>query len=456
MMVDAELSVELLDDALNAAQDGIFIYRKDSTILYANEASFNLCGIPRDMFKARRWTWRELQQAGFFYGEAALDALKSGQRVSTEFVNHLGIHLLCTATPILDKEGEVCRVVTNVRDITSLFELQNELREKRAQLTSLRKELVRRQGIADKRFVHAGPRMRRIVETIDRVAPTDVSVLLLGDSGVGKSELAERIHRKSGRAAQKLVVVNCGAIPPSLCEAEFFGYEKGAFTGAERARNGLFEEANGGTLILDEIGELPLPIQVKLLRVLQEGKLKRLGSQKEISVNVRIVAATNQNIREKVRKGEFREDLYHRINVITLVIPPLRERPEDVPHLLTYFLSRANAKYGQNKTMSPALVSRLEPYDWPGNSREMEHLIERMVVLSTTDEMGCEYLPEDFQKGAQDDEAPLLPLAEACAQAEKDLLIRAKVRLGSTRRMAEALKVSHVTIARKLHEYGIE
>lgn len=456
MALDKEITASLLDDALNAAQDGIFIYRKDSTILYANEAALSLCGIPKVMFKGKRWTWRELQQAGFFYGEAALEALKEKQRISTEFVNHLGIHLLCTATPILDDDGEVCRVVTNVRDITSLFELQNELIEKRAQLSSLKERFEHRQVMQKKNFVHASPKMRQLVETIDRVALTGISVLLLGDSGVGKSELAERIHKKSRRTLHELVVVNCGAIPPSLCEAEFFGYEKGAFTGADSTKKGLFEEANGSTLILDEIGELPLTMQVKLLRVLQEGKVKRLGSQKELTVNVRLVAATNQNIRERVKAGTFREDLYHRINVITLNIPPLRERPEDVKHLLTYFLARANAKYGLNKTMSPELVSRLEEYDWPGNSREMEHLIERMVVLSTTDGIGCEYLPEDFHRAVVDENMALIPLEAATTQAEKALLIRAKCRLGSTRKMAEVLKVSHVTIARKLRKYNIE
>ncbi|MDL2314261.1 sigma 54-interacting transcriptional regulator [Desulfovibrio sp. OttesenSCG-928-C14] len=456
MIQDPEISVSLLDDALNAAQDGIFIYRKDSSILYANKAALSLCGIPTGMFNGRRYTWKELQEAGFFYGEAALEALKGKQRVSTEFVNHLGIHLLCTATPILDDEGEVCRVVTNVRDITSLFELQSELTEKRAQLNSLKEELGYCESMQKKKFVHSSPKMRQLVATIDRIALTGISVLLLGDSGVGKSELAERIHKKSNRAAQKLVVVNCGAIPPSLCEAEFFGYEKGAFTGADSTKKGLFEEANGGTLILDEIGELPLTMQVKLLRVLQDGKVKRLGNQKEFTVDVRLVAATNQNLRERVKEGTFREDLYHRINVITLCIPPLRERPEDVKHLLAYFLARANGKYGMNKTMSPLLVSRLEEYDWPGNSREMEHLIERMVVLCTTDEIGCEYLSDEFNRSAVDDDMALLPLKVAAAQAEKALLMRAKCQLGSTRKMAEALKVSHVTIARKISEYGIE
>jgi TyrR family helix-turn-helix protein len=455
MVLDTEVTVSLLDEALNAAQDGIFIYRKDSSILYANDAAINLCGIPREMFNDKRWTWKELQKEGFFYGEAALEALKVNQRVSTEFVNHLGIHMLCTATPILDEYNKACGVVTNVRDITCLFELQNDLREKNAQLKALKK-LFFRCYATQNNFVCVSSKMRQIVQTIDRIALTDISVLLLGESGVGKSELAERIHNKSSRALHDLVVVNCGAIPPSLCEAEFFGYEKGAFTGANRTKKGLFEEAHGGTLILDEIAELPLMMQVKLLRVLQNGKIKRVGSQKEMDVDVRIVAATNQNIREKVKEGTFREDLYHRINVITLYIPPLRERPEDVKQLLTYFLANANAKYGLNKTMSPSLVAEFEKYDWPGNSREMEHLIVRMVILSTMDEIGCEYLPEDFNKLVVDEDMPLIPLEGAVAQAEKALLIRAKRQLGSTRKMAEVLKVSHVTIARKLREYGIE
>ncbi len=450
-----ELSFELLDTALNAAQDGIFIYKKDSRVLYANKSAFELCGLDKNLTIGK--TWRELERAGYFHGEAALTCIRSKRRVSAEFTNRIGRHLLSTATPVFDSEGKLQFVVTNLRDITNLFELQRELAERKQQLNKVKKKLDKLQNQQGKDFVYASSRMRKILETLDRVACTDVSVLLLGESGVGKSELAERIHRNSGRSSGSLIVVNCGAIPPSLCEAEFFGYEKGAFTGAEQTKPGIFECADGGTLVLDEIGELSLSIQVKLLRVLQEGRVKRLGSQREVPVNVRLVAATNQNIKDMVAAGTFREDLYHRINVIQFFIPPLRERPEDVKRLLSYFLARYNRKYGMAKTMSPQLVSALERYSWPGNSREMAHLIERMVVLSTTEEMTCEYLPEELGEtspGAS--RQVLVSLEEAVKNAERELLRAARQQLGNTRNMAKVLNVSHVTVARKLKQYGIE
>ncbi|MBR3881187.1 MAG: sigma 54-interacting transcriptional regulator [Mailhella sp.] len=454
-MPENEISTRLLTEALNAALDGICIYRTDSSILYANDALLNLVGLPREVLNSRCWTWEELHEAGYFFGGAAPEALRSGERVTTEFESRIGIRILSTATPLYNEQGKLCGVVSNVRDITTLFELQKELQEKKKLLSFAKRELARQNGYRDKRFISASPKMRQIVTIIDRIAPTDISLLLLGESGVGKSELARRAHIKSSRADKPLVEINCGAIPPTLCEAEFFGYEKGAYTGADRARKGLFEEANGGTLILDEIGELSPMMQVKLLRVLQEGKIKRIGSHKEIDIDVRIVAATNQNLQENVKRGTFREDLYHRLNIITLTLPPLRERKEDIKEMLYYFLARANAKYGFQKTMSAKLVLELESYDWPGNSREMENLLERMVVLSATDEIGVEYLPDGFQKNAEADELPLTTLEEACRQAEISLLKRAKRQLGSTRKMAKVLEVSHVTISRKLREYKV-
>ena len=449
-----ELSSEVLDIALNAAYDGIFIYDKHATILYANEAALSLCGISKQAAIGR--TYDELQRAGYFYGEAVLNSLYSKKIFSSEFINRIEKHLLCTAVPILDDNNEVQFVVTNVRDITNLFKLQKDLAEKKLLLNSVRDKLNKLQSSKNNDFVCSNIKMRKLLEMLDRVALTDVSVLLLGESGVGKSELALRIHKKSRRSSGNFIVVNCGAIPPSLCEAEFFGYEKGAFTGADRTKPGIFESADGGTLVLDEIGELPLLMQVKLLRVLQEGRVKRLGSQKELPVDFRLVSATNQNLREMVEKKLFRADLYHRINVIQFSIPPLKERPEDIKLLISYFLTRYNTKYGVIKTMSPELVYILEHYDWPGNSREMDHLIERLVVLSSSEEITSEYLPEEIgNHSKRPNFQTIAPLKDVLSETEKRLLRAAHEQLGTTRNMAKALQVSHVTIARKMKQYGI-
>ncbi len=448
-----DFSFENFCMVLDAAQDGIFIYDKNLVMLYANSSAVALCGL--EGVASVGSEWHNLKQAGYFKGDAAPNAAHYKKRFSSEFVNDIGRHLLCTATPVLDAQGELRFVVSNVRDVTNLIELRAELDDRNRQLSKVRKTLDILQGRQHNNFVYASGRMNNILETIERVAHTDVSVFLLGESGVGKTRLAERIHKLSARSSGNLMVVNCGAIPSTLCEAEFFGYEKGAFTGADRATPGLFESATGGTLVLDEIGELDLAMQVKLLRVLQERRVKRLGSQREIPVDFRIVAATNRDIKEMVATRKFREDLYHRLNVVQIYIPPLRERPEDIKCLLSHFLSFYNAKYGMDKTMLPQLVATLERYSWPGNSREMAHLIERLVVISATDELDCEYLPEEIRKGRGTSNLCLEPLREAAEAAERTLLQAARDQLGNTRNMARVLQVSHVTVARKMRRYGI-
>jgi len=227
-----------------------------------------------------------------------------------------------------------------------------------------------------------------VLEKIHLVAPTETSVLVLGESGTGKEKIAHSIHNLSARKANPVVTVNCAALPHSLIESELFGHERGAFTGANTARTGKFEQADGGTIFLDEIGELPLDSQVKLLRVLQEREIERLGGDKTIKVNVRIVAATNRSLEKEVAEGRFRLDLYYRLNVFPIQLPPLRERKEDIEELALYFLKKYSAKSHKNVTgISAAALNQLKQYNWPGNIRELEHLIERSVLLSKGNEI---------------------------------------------------------------------
>ena len=447
------IPLETLLQALNASQDGIMIFDRDVTVVYANDKALDLNGLIKQEALGR--TWYELEQTGHFHGNAALEALRTKKPSSSEFVNQLGKHLLSTCTPILDNGGEPQYLISNLRDMSELSDLQRKLLERKKQIAKLQHSLHELNNRNEKNFVYISPAMRKIILTIDRIAETDVSILLLGESGVGKSAVAERIHAHSLRSDGPLIIVNCGAIPASLCEAEFFGYEKGAFTGADYMRPGIFESANGGTLILDEIGELPLDMQVKLLRVLQNSKVKRIGSQKEQTLNFRLIAATNQNLKEKVLNGSFREDLYYRINIVKFVIPPLRERPDDIKQMLIYYLEYYNKKYKVHKTMSPELVSALEHYSWPGNAREMAHLIERMVVLSTSQIIDCEYLTEDILPVAKK-EIKITTLKEAVQTAERALLTETFKIFKNTRRMAKVLDVSHSTVARKLNEYKIK
>ncbi len=236
-----------------------------------------------------------------------------------------------------------------------------------------------------------------LIDIVKNVANTPATVLLTGESGVGKEVFAKAIHQLSNRAKKPFIKINCAAIPEDLLESELFGYEKGAFTGANTVKKGKFELANGGTIFLDEIGDMPLSLQSKILRVIQEKEVERLGGSKPIKIDVRIIAATNKNLEKMVYEGTFREDLYYRLNVIPIHIPPLRERKEDIPVLIYFFLDKFNKMYGKNLTISKDLVELLSEYDWPGNVRQLQNTIERMVILAKSEKLDFNDLPVDIK-----------------------------------------------------------
>jgi transcriptional regulator with GAF, ATPase, and Fis domain len=267
----------------------------------------------------------------------------------------------------------------------------------------LERELASAAGYAS--IVGTSPRMREVFRMVEGVAASNSTILILGESGTGKELVARAIHERSTRAQRQLVVVNCGAIPAELVESELFGHTRGAFTGATMAREGLFELADHGTIFLDEVGDLPLPAQVKLLRALQEGEVKRVGSNEARTVDVRVIAATNVDLRTRIREGKFREDLYYRLNVIAIALPALRERREDIPLLATHFLHQYAVRMGKNLTrITPEAMHELETYDWPGNVRELENAIERAVVLARGDAID----PGDLPFGAHAQPPPTL------------------------------------------------
>ncbi len=257
-----------------------------------------------------------------------------------------------------------------------------------------------------KSFVGDTPAMRRLLDAVARVAPKDITVLVRGETGTGKELVSSLLHAQSRRAAGPLVRFNCAAIPGELAEAELFGHARGAFTGAVQSRRGYLAEANGGTLVLDEIGELPVAVQAKLLRALQEGEIQPVGTGRVEKVDVRVVACTNRDLRAEVEAGRFREDLYYRIAVVELVVPPLREHREDIPALAAEFARRYAERFGVNGVrLSPALVDRLRAADWPGNVRQLENAVARMVALSATGELGPEALDERSAPAAGDAES---------------------------------------------------
>jgi DNA-binding NtrC family response regulator len=300
--------------------------------------------------------------------------------------------------------------------------------------------------------------MRDVFKMIREIASTDVAVLISGESGTGKEVAANTIHSLSRRAAAPFVAVNCAAIPAELMESEIFGHEKGAFTGAIGQRQGCFEMSHGGTLLLDEIAEMPMALQPKLLRVLEDGKVRRVGGRNEIQVDVRQLAATNKDPEEAIKKGQLREDLYYRLNVLRLHLPPLRERLEDVQLLAARFIDHANRRHGtQVEGLTNESRQALESYSWPGNVRELRNVLERGVVLSKSGRIGKEHLPLFLREpGVRPMEMIALPLGTTVADAERELILKTLEQTGNNKaEAARWLGVDVKTIRNKLKSYGL-
>jgi two-component system response regulator AtoC len=326
-------------------------------------------------------------------------------------------------------------------------------------------ELLRQAVTRDYAFqniIGKSAKMVQVFETIKKIADYKASVLILGESGTGKEMVAKAIHFNSPRSQAAFVAVNCGAIPETLLESELFGFEKGAFTDAKKEKRGNFEVAHGGTLFLDEIGEMSLAAQVKILRALQEGEVKRLGSEKPIKVDVRIIAATIRDLARAVLEGKFREDLFYRLNVLPLQLPSLRERKEDLPLLAEHFIQKYNREHNLNISgIAEEALALLLEYAWPGNVREMENAIERAMILSRDPKIQPECLPPEIRNGARPPRDFLLndelSVKKATRILEADLIRRALKKTGGNRSQASRiLEISHPALLSKIREYGIE
>jgi len=301
--------------------------------------------------------------------------------------------------------------------------------------------------------------MRKIFDLIKKVARYKSSVLITGESGTGKELVARAIHYNSDRKDKPLISINCGAIPENLLESELFGHVKGAFTDAVRTKKGLFEMANQGTMFLDEVGELPQSLQVKLLRVLQDGEIRRVGDTDSFKVDVSLIAATAKDLDSEVKNGRFREDLYYRLNVLPIHLPPLRERKEDIPSLVEHFIALYNKKLGLRiKGTSEGALERFLQYAWPGNVRELENIIERGMILAEKDTIGLEALPIYVQEGSQSTPVPSgLSIKKNAKEMEIKLIKEAlKKTRGNRLQAARILEISHKTLLYKLKEYGLE
>jgi len=448
---------------LDCIQDGVFITDGEGNVLTLNKASEDLC-----VYTAEEMIGRNVQDLineGYFDEKevSTLPAIKKKKKI------HLiqkGIgekyDVLVTSTPYIEN-GKVIRVVSTERDITQLTKLEEMANKNRALSLKYEKELQyyrEKDAEVTRDIVFRSKKMERTVELAKKVAKSDVTVLIQGESGVGKEVIAKLIHQSSERNNRPFIKINCAAIPENLLESELFGYEKGAFTGAnDKGKVGIFELANEGTLFLDEIGTIPLHLQSKLLRAIQEKEILRIGGSKYISLNVRIISASNVNLKEAVESKTFREDLFYRINVVPITIEPLRERKEDIVPLAERFLQIFNEKYQTKKTIDNKAWIILSKYNWPGNVRELENIIERLIVtckdniISSDDVAILSYGLES--NGASFNDIFSHGLKAVVSSFEKKVISESMPYYTKSQDLADALQINKSTLTRKMRRHKI-
>lgn len=445
--------LEQLEAIFRSSYDGIWICDGEGRILRLNPASERINNL-----KAEDWIGRhisELTSEEIIDKSVTLEVLKKRRPVTIfQIAKRTGKKLLVTGNPIFRDDGSIELVVTNDRDITELDNLRLRLMESEAKTERFQYELLKKEVEieASGGFVCRSAAMRQILATAIHVAGFKSAILISGASGTGKSLLARLIHQSSARKDKPFVRVECGAIPASLFESEVFGYEKGAFTGAsQKGKLGLFEMAEGGTLFLDEVAHAPFDLQHKLLRFLESGEILRVGSNEPITIDARVIAASNIDLESLVEEGRFRNDLYYRLKVVPLFLPPIKDRAEDIHFLIQHFLDRLNSRFRTDKVISGPAIEALIRYDWPGNVREVENLVERLVVMSPGRTVDLTDLPETLIEKRH-----LLPsvvegqgLKEATRNFEAQLIEMAVEKYGSQAEAAKALKVSQATITRK-------
>ncbi|MFD0768691.1 sigma 54-interacting transcriptional regulator [Bacillus sp. CGMCC 1.60114] len=399
----------------------------------------------------------DLERKGLFSPSVTRLVLEQKKKVSVVQETKSGRKILAVGNPVFSETGELHRIIIASRDITEATRLKTELHEMKKISEQYKKELdnFKNKDRFLKKLIYCSPKMEQIINQAKKIADFSSNVLISGESGVGKEVIAQAIHQLGNRSSKPFLKLNCGAIPESLLESELFGYTKGAFTGADKnGKEGYFKRADQGILFLDEIGEMPLHLQVKLLRVLQEQEVIPIGSTVPTKINVQIIAATNKSLEKMVETGTFREDLFYRLNVIPLQVPPLRERMEDVPVLAFHFLQQLNEKYNKNYHLTPDAMNLLEFYSWPGNVRELQNMIERLVVSADDPVIEAEFVSKfltpgyDFKK-SKPVITRVLPLQEALHSVEEQLILLAMKQYKTTTKAAKALGISQSSVSRK-------
>ena len=447
------LSVSELIPILNSIKDAVFIDSSDGYSLWCNDACQELYKVTPEEIHGIHIS--ELEKRGIFTPSVAKQVMEQRKEITIIHENRDGKKILSTGTPIFDPDGQMTKIITTSRDITELTSLQKQLEFVQNTL----KQFESIETSSSEPIIASSRSMRNVMQLALRLASVDSTVLITGESGVGKGVIAKLLHENGARKEFPFITVNCGAIPESLIESELFGYERGAFTGSRiEGKKGLFEAAQKGTIFLDEISELPLNLQVKLLQVIRDREFTRVGGVNRIPVDVRIISATNKDLHLLVKSGKFREDLYYRLNVVPINVPPLRERPEDILPLIQSNLEKYNNQLGENKTLEPAALAVLLHYSWPGNIRELQNIVERLILTTRDNLITEENLPVFIRTSAEAQPVQSMEhtsLRASMERAEKEVLTRALAEYKSTRAIAKALQVSQPTIVRKLHKYGL-
>ena len=454
-----------LEAIFNASSDGIWVCNGRGVVISVNKASEALNGIKAGDVVGQ--TVAALLGNKVFDRSVTEQVLKtSRQQTIMQHVGKTGRSLLSTGTPVFDDNGNIFLVVVNERDMTELNGLRRQIEQNQKIAEKYREELADLSFRELKRneIIAESSKMRHIIQMALKLSRIDASnILILGESGTGKGLLAKLIHKNSTRHKNPFVEINCAALPENLLEAELFGYEKGAFTGAsETGKIGLFELAQGGTLFLDEIGDMPLALQAKLLKYLDDKEIRRIGGTESITVECSTIAATNQDLSQLVKQKKFREDLFYRLNSFIIEIPPLRERQEDILALTRFYLNKYNHQYHCGKTIQSDAMQALQRYFFPGNIRELKNIIENAVVMSDDDRMG-EFIRKSLKEidvargaGLLGEGYGSLCLRDRLAEVEKKMLRRALNRCRNTREMALELKISQPSVVRKLKKYRIK
>ncbi|WP_428259389.1 sigma-54 interaction domain-containing protein [Gallibacter sp. Marseille-QA0791] len=446
---------EFMTSIMESSYDGIYITDRNTMTIYVNKAYEKMTGRSRSEYVGK--TMDELLELGLVKTHISEEVVTTRKAITLTEELVSGKKVIITGSPVFSDKNEVVAVVSNIRDISEIISLEKESRVAEEILSLYKEEYLSEPSLGP--IICESSNTESVFRTALKVSPRDSTVLITGETGVGKEVVAQYIHRKSLRKDSNYFKVDCGAIPEHLLEKQLFGYVGGSFAGADpEGRPGVFEKVNNGTLFLDNISEIPVELQAALLRVLQDGEIIRIGSTEPVKVNVRIIAASNRNLKKMIKEKTFRADLYYRLNVMSIEVPPLRERREDIPALAELFISRLNEKYGYHKQATSEFLMELVSMDWPGNIRELSNFIERQFILNESDILSTVYADEMKRQeergitGAEAD-ADSFDMNRAVASLEASLIKAALTKCRYASEAAKLLKISQPTFSRKYHRY---